>query len=135
MKQAPGSIKKHLSDVCTKLSSNYSHVLKQSANSLRMMKKSSTIELMVADMNDAVEEVHSALRSLQPAATNQSSGEERKQLISTTETVHLMEVLPLISVSSILIDISVRIEEIVDAIEDLAELAVLQLIIMSSLER
>ena len=60
-------------------------MLKQSANSLRMMKKSSTIELMVADMNDAVEEVHSALRSLQPAATNQSSGEERKQLISASD--------------------------------------------------
>jgi len=98
-------------------------VLKESANSLRRMKKSSTIELMVADMNDAVEEVHGALRSLQPAATDQSNGEEMKLFMSTTGTVHLLEVLPLIPVSSLLTDISARIEEIVDAVEDLAELA------------
>ena len=98
-------------------------MLKELANSLRTMKKSSTIELTVADINDAVEEVYSALRSLQPAAKDHTDGEERKQPISTAETVHLLEVLPLISVSSLLTDISARIEEIVDAVEDLADLA------------
>lgn len=73
-------------------------------------------------MNDAVEEVHRTLKALQPDS-DQSKGEEREQVIATTETVKILEALPLISAVSLLIEISVRIEGIVDAVEDLANLA------------
>ncbi|ONK59214.1 uncharacterized protein A4U43_C08F4150 [Asparagus officinalis] len=116
--QVPRSLKNHLSDVCTKLSLEYHKVLKEAAKFLRTMRKSSTIELMMAEMNEAVEDVHSVLRSLKPAAE-----EEQKQHMLATESVNMMKVLPLISVVSLLIEISVKIEGIVDAVQDLADLA------------
>lgn len=116
-RQAPESIKKYLSHACTRLSLQFSKILKESANSLKTMKKSVTIELMMAEMNDIVEDVQSALRSFQ------SNGEEKEQPTLTKQTVKLIEALPLISVISLLTEISVRIEGIVDAVEDLADLA------------
>ncbi|KAJ6852866.1 aluminum-activated malate transporter 10-like [Iris pallida] len=85
------------------------------------------IEVMVADMNYAVEEVHDALRTLPQAvgatADNSSDQEKEHIIISTAPVMLLMEALPLISVSSLVIEISTRIKEVVDVIEDLVELA------------
>lgn len=126
--QAAGPVKKHLSKVCTNLSLECSKVLKEAANSIKTMKASSVIEVMVADMNYAVEGVHDALRTLPQAAgaaADHSTDQEKEQVISAAPApvMLLMEALPLVSVSSLLIEISARIEEVVDAVEDLAELA------------
>ncbi|KAJ6807538.1 aluminum-activated malate transporter 10-like [Iris pallida] len=124
--QATVPVKKHLSNVCTNLSLECSKVLKEAANSIKTMKASSAIEVMVADMNYAVEGVHGALRTLPQAAgaaADHSTDQEKEQVISTAPVLLLMEALPLVSVSSLLIEISARIEEVVDAVEDLAELA------------
>ncbi|KAG1360708.1 aluminum-activated malate transporter 10-like [Cocos nucifera] len=104
--QAPESIKKHISDVCVKLSLECSKVLKELASSIKSMKKSSRINYLVGEMNAAVEELLDAFRSLQQA-----------------DSVPLFESLPLVTVASLLIEISARTDRVVDAVEDLASLA------------
>ncbi|KAJ0964084.1 hypothetical protein J5N97_029206 [Dioscorea zingiberensis] len=113
--QAPEYIKTHLNEVCIRLSSEASKVLKEAASSMKTTMKSPYIDSFVGEMNIAVEELHTALRTL-----------PNKKLITPsqgTETMSLIEALPMIPVSSLLIEISARIEGVVDAVEELAELA------------
>lgn len=71
------------------------------------MKKSSRINCLVGEMNNAVEELLDVLRSLQ----------------LQEDSVPLFESLPLVTVASLLIEISVRTYRVVDAVEELASLA------------
>ncbi|XP_072986330.1 aluminum-activated malate transporter 10 [Typha latifolia] len=135
--QAPESMKKHLSDVCMKLSSRCSLVLKEVSNTIKDMTRSQNIDLLVADMNNAVQELQSALKSLPnrlaqgttttttTTTTQQQTeaSEEKKHSISIAPTVPLMEALPLITVVSLLIEISTRIEGVVDAVDTLSSRA------------
>ncbi|KAJ0968390.1 hypothetical protein J5N97_025307 [Dioscorea zingiberensis] len=110
--QAPKHIKKHLSEVFMKVSSEASKVLKESTSSVSVMTKSPCIDLLIGEMNIAVEELHSAMRTLPDAIATSSS-----------PTVSFVETLPLITIASLLIEISTRVEAIVDSVEELANLA------------
>ncbi|KAG1354553.1 Aluminum-activated malate transporter 10 [Cocos nucifera] len=128
--QAPEPTKKHLREVCAKLSSESSKVLKELSSSMKSMKRSQNIDLLVEEMSNAVEELHNALRSfpnqltqaaVQPAV--EATEEKKRDSISVTTTLPVMEVLPLITVASLLIEISARIDGVVDAVRTLADLA------------
>lgn len=106
-------------------------VLKELSNAIKEMAYSSSLDLLVCDMNMAVQDLQDALRSLpnqlQEAAQVQKASVS--SAITTTVktqnvvTMPLMEVLPVITVASLLIEISVRIEGIVDAVDTLADLS------------
>ena len=113
--QAPKYIKKHLNEVCTKVSLKAAKVLKETANSIKSMTKSACIDSLIGEMNIAVEELHSALRTLPNKKVTSSS--------QRIETMSFIEALPIIPVSSLLIEISARVEGVVDSVEELAELA------------
>ncbi|OAY64480.1 Aluminum-activated malate transporter 10 [Ananas comosus] len=127
--QAPESIKKHLSDVCMRLSSQCSMVLKDMSSSIKAMRRSQGIDVLVADMNEAVQDLQSALKALPSqliqgtASPQREAASDEKHSISVTATLPLMEALPLITVASLLIEISSRIEGAVNAVETLARLA------------
>lgn len=113
-----------------KLSSESSKVLKELSSSVKLMKSSQSIDLLVEEMSNAVEQLHDALRSfpnqltraaIEPAA--EDATEEKKHSISVATTLPVMEVLPLITVASLLIEISARIDGVVDAVRTLADLA------------
>lgn len=93
------------------------------------MRRSQGIDLLVADMNDAVQDLQSALKALPSqliqgtASPQREAASEEKHSISVTATLPLMEALPLITVASLLIEISSRIEGAVNAVETLARLA------------
>ncbi|XP_043699791.1 aluminum-activated malate transporter 10-like [Telopea speciosissima] len=132
--QAPDFIKKHFSDACIILSSYSSRVLKELVISITTMRRSFKIELSVREMKDALRELQNVLKSLHSCLLStppppssplpENSEETTKEPISTpTTTVPLMEVIPLLTVASLLIEIVARIEGVVKAVNELTNLA------------
>lgn len=122
-------MKKHLRHVCLRLGFASSKVLKELASSIKLMEESQSIQSLVAEMNNAVQELQVALRTLakqltQPGleAREDATGPIKKQGVPRV-TVSLMEAMPLITATSLLIEVSERIEPLVDAVTTLACLA------------
>ncbi|GMI76444.1 hypothetical protein like AT4G00910 [Hibiscus trionum] len=121
-------IKKHVSKGCMKVSSSSSNAIRELAEIVKTMKKSSTIDSLVSEMNSAVQELQNDLKSL-PGSWNRSTVREHKTLevawSEATPTVHfpVMEMIPVVSLACILIEISGQIEAMVDAVGELAKLA------------
>ncbi|XWS50140.1 hypothetical protein CRYUN_Cryun12cG0063200 [Craigia yunnanensis] len=120
-------IKKHLSTSCLKVSSSSSSAIRELAETVKTMKKSSTIDLLVGEMNSAVQELQNDLKSLShllnPSADPENKKLETSCMEATTTTVPLMEIIPVVTLASIIIEIVVRIESLVDNVEELAKLA------------
>ncbi|KAF6136204.1 hypothetical protein GIB67_001613 [Kingdonia uniflora] len=127
--QAPDFIKKHVSDACMRLSSHSSTVLKELAINIKTMKKSSTIDITIAEMYCAVVDLQNVLKSLPTQLSSPQLSvveppvNEKTNPISTMTIVPLVEVLSLVTVASLLIEITSRIEGVVNAVEELAGLA------------
>lgn len=123
--KSPELIKRHLSDSCSRVGSNSSNVIKELALTIKSMKRSSQIDISIEEMNDAVQDLQENLKSLsclliEPKASEATVENENKEAILT---VPLVEVLPLVSFASLLIEITGRIEGLVKAVEELANLA------------
>ncbi|KAK3036069.1 hypothetical protein RJ639_029822 [Escallonia herrerae] len=127
--QAPESLKKHFNDVCMRLSSHSSNVLKELGNTMKSMTKSSKTESSVREMNFTVEELQSALKSLpyqlalftSPALEASNNGKDEAP--TEPSKVPLLEILPVTTVASLLIEIAARIEGIVEEVDELANQA------------
>ncbi|KAL3622283.1 hypothetical protein CASFOL_033694 [Castilleja foliolosa] len=121
--KAPDFLKKHFSKFCLILSANSSAVLKELAITIATMTKSSKIDHTVKEMKLAVQELQNAVASLskQPIGSTQSGNGIGKGNGNPTGTaVILVEIIPLVTVSSLLIDIAARIEKIVETVNVLA---------------
>ncbi|XP_058106350.1 aluminum-activated malate transporter 10-like [Magnolia sinica] len=127
--KAPEFIKKHLCGPCMRLSLHSSNVLKELSITTRTMRKSSTIDFSIGEMNGAVEDLQNALRSLPhqlpppPTSSTEEHEVDKNRHNSVPPIVSIMEVMPLITAASLLIEIAARIESVVDAVEKLAGLA------------
>lgn len=82
------------------------------------MNKSPTIDLLVEEMNSAVEELHNDLKSLSHLLNPSTTAENQ---ISATALVPFMEIIPVVTLASILIEIAVRIEALVGSVEELVK--------------
>lgn len=123
-------MKKHLRDACMKLSSDSSKVLKELSSSIKLMKRSKSIDALVGEMKNAVHELQNAFASLpnhltQTTASSpiESTEGKKNSNISIADGVALMEAMPLMTIASLLIEISARIQGVVDAVGTLATLA------------
>ncbi|KAH1114646.1 hypothetical protein J1N35_008024 [Gossypium stocksii] len=116
--QAAESIKKHLSTSCLKVSSSSSSAIKELSESVKKMNKSPTIDLLVEEMNSTVEELHNDLKSLSHLLNPSTTAENQ---ISATGLVPFMEIIPVVTLASILIEISPRIEALVGSVEELVK--------------
>ena len=123
-----------ISDACLAASSNSSSVITELARVIKTMKKSSSIDFLVGQMNSSVQDLQNDLKSLPSLLVTQpitpvpealNAQEKKIEQTSTTQpaSVPLMEIVPLVTLTSLLIEISSRIEGIVDAVEELADLA------------
>ncbi|CAD5168145.1 unnamed protein product [Musa acuminata subsp. malaccensis] len=128
--KAPECMKKHLRDACMKLSSDSSKVLKELSSSIKLMKRSKSIDALVGEMKNAVHELQNAFASLpnhltQTTASSpiESTEGKKNSNISIADGVALMEAMPLMTIASLLIEISARIQGVVDAVGTLATLA------------
>ncbi|GLT56106.1 hypothetical protein SLA2020_291770 [Shorea laevis] len=127
--QAPACIRNCLSDVSMRLCSHTTSVLKELATTIKTMTKSSTIDILVAEMNFAVQELQNALNSLPSQfippelMTVEGSADAKGECATKSGMPPLLEVLPLVTAVSLLIEIAARIGGVVDAVEELASLA------------
>lgn len=100
-----------------RLSSQCSQVLKELAATMKTMRKYSTTDVLVGEMNFAVQELQNALKSLPNQLLQIGAKGEQ------TTTVPLIDILPLATAIFLLFEIAARIEGIVDAVDELADLA------------
>lgn len=121
--QASELIKKHISNICLKVSSNSSGVIRELAMTIKTMKKSSKIHFLVGDMNNAVQELQINLKALPKLETAENKTTEDQPASKTVVAMPLMDIIPLVTLTSLLTEIVTRINGIVDAVEELADLA------------
>ncbi|KAK8944572.1 Aluminum-activated malate transporter 10 [Platanthera zijinensis] len=121
--QAPELLKKHLMDACMKLSSKSSEILKELSSSIKSMRStsSSSSALMAKEIKEAVEEAKRALSSL--PSNYQLSIEEDVEMLDRAKRQSLMESLPLVTFAALLMEISVKVDAVEKAVQELAELA------------
>ncbi|KAI3967862.1 hypothetical protein MKW92_016121 [Papaver armeniacum] len=123
--------KKHLSEVCMKLSSHSSMVLKELAVVTKSMTKSTAIDFLVEQMNSTVEDLQTTIKSLPTQFSPPSTGleghaeekEKKDNPIISPIIVPFMDVIPLVTLSSLLTEITIRIEKIVEAVDELSMMA------------
>ncbi|KAL6131116.1 hypothetical protein ACLB2K_069494 [Fragaria x ananassa] len=121
--QAPGIwyLKKHVSNACKTMNKSSSDILRELAITVKTMTKSSKMGLLVQEMNTAVQKLQISLKSLPScliAPTSEETADEapfRKTCITP-----LVEVIPLTTFVSLLIENAARINGIVDAVNELA---------------
>lgn len=122
---------KRLDIACLKLSSNSSKVLRELSCSLKSMKTSRSISLLVGEMHDAVKEAGEALESFAnklepssiPTPTASEANEEKQKSILTATASAVREIMPIMVAASLLIEISARIDQVVHAADTLSKLA------------
>lgn len=124
--KSPDFVKIHLGDTCSSVSSNTCEIIKELAQSIKTMTRSSQIDMSVMKLNDSVQLLHENLKSLstlliqEEVLQSKTNENEHKE---TVLTISLMDVIPLVSFASLLIEIAGRVEGLVEAVEDLAKLA------------
>ena len=125
--QAPDTIKKHLSDICLRVSIKCSSVIRELATNIKTMRKSPKLDLLIEEMNAAVEELQNDLKVLPallvPRNGNGNGEGEPDRNSPTSSPVPLAELIPLATFASLLIEIAARVEAIVDAVEKLGSVA------------
>ncbi|PRQ41763.1 putative aluminum-activated malate transporter [Rosa chinensis] len=112
-----------MSNIALKVSSESSRVIKELARTMKTMKKSSTIDYLVGEMNNAVLELQEDLKSLpnlfiNPQPLQGADCPEKRN----PGVVALMDIMPLVTLVSLLTEIATRIEGMVNAVEELAEM-------------
>ncbi|CAH1419878.1 unnamed protein product [Lactuca virosa] len=132
--QVPESLKNHLDSSCMNLSSSASTVIRELATIVSTTTRSNKIDMAVEDMKNAVQELQNDLKSLpdllvQPHDKGEESStpkslEKNDRVPSQITVIPLMEVIPIVSFASLLMETASRIEEnIVKAVEELADSA------------
>ncbi|XP_075477731.1 LOW QUALITY PROTEIN: aluminum-activated malate transporter 10-like [Primulina tabacum] len=125
--KAPDVLKAHFSKFCLRLSSNSSLVIKELSMVINTMTKSTKIYLIVQEMNNAVEELQNALKSFSEQSTASLTvlklEESDNGAGGTISSPALVQIAPLLTVSSLLMEIAARTEKIADAVNSLANKA------------
>lgn len=125
-------MKKHISNISLKVGTNSAGVLRELANTIRSMRKSSkVVDILIAEMNSAAQELQDLLKSYPnlvttpPSHTTQGSETETT---SSGELPHkkeltLMDVIQVVTIASLLIETVARVEDIVCSVKELSDLA------------
>lgn len=103
--QTPYEFRSRIQESCTNISLESGKALKEASSMIKNMSKSSTPNFHVSNAKNAAESLKSVLR------TNPWEGADQ------------LEIIPASTVASLLIDIVVCVEQICEAVEELASLA------------
>lgn len=128
MQEARQFLKRHLHKSCMELCSHSCSVLKELALMMKTMKRSSKLDFSIGEMNFAVQELQDALRSLPsnlqpPMLTTADANNEKPGTDVGCLSPPLLEVLPLVTLVSLLIETAARIEDLSDGVVELSEKA------------
>ncbi|KAI3812844.1 hypothetical protein L1987_17556 [Smallanthus sonchifolius] len=123
--QVPESLKKHLESACLNLSTSSSNVIRELATVVSTMTRSVKINMAVEDMKHAILDLQNDLKSLPYLLIQLHDHKEKNQVVSNETTMMpLLDVIPLVSFASLLIETASRIEEnMVKTVEELSESA------------
>ncbi|RCV21744.1 hypothetical protein SEVIR_4G130000v4 [Setaria viridis] len=125
--QEPAHVKKHLAGACVALGRHCAAVLREASGSIASMTRSGRLALVVGDMNRAAEELRDELRCLAALLEEDDSSNadaEHEQSTDAPEPAPpLIEVLPLFTTASLLLEICTRAEGVVSAVDNLATTA------------
>ncbi|PKU79060.1 aluminum-activated malate transporter 10-like [Dendrobium catenatum] len=125
--QAPEIIKDYLCSAFMRLSFNSSIVLKELAKSANEISKSSTMDDLVKDMKVAADELQVALRTLPRMILAIKENQTRVYNGELKDiNLNLVEVIPLATVTSLLMEITTRIEGTVSTVNDFVNEALLK---------
>lgn len=124
-------MKKHISNISLKVGTNSAGVLRELANTIRSMRKSSKVDNLIAEMNSAAQELQDLLKSYPnlvstlPSHSTQGSETETKTSVELPQKkeLTLMDVIQVVTVASLLIETVARVEDIVCSVEELSDLA------------
>ncbi|KAL4562606.1 hypothetical protein LXL04_026634 [Taraxacum kok-saghyz] len=122
--KVPELVKEHMNQVCMPLSSSSSKVLRELAFTMETMTKSTKTDLFVHEMNLAVESVQNVFKHL--------SNQTILMPVPDEETGHkpqlipIMDIFPLATMASLLIEIADKVQGIVVQVEEMALLAEFQ---------
>ncbi|KAL9234566.1 hypothetical protein vseg_009424 [Gypsophila vaccaria] len=126
--QAPEFLKQHIKDYCMKLSISSSKVLNELATTIRKNRRSTSIDFLVDQMNIEVEDLQNALKSLPchtilPKSTTESLEQGNEKKLESTTKASMLEVLSVGTMVTLLVEAAGRIEQIVEAVDNLASIA------------
>ncbi|KAI6707782.1 hypothetical protein NL676_010744 [Syzygium grande] len=125
--QATEHLKEYLKEASMAVCFHSCNVLRELSMSVKTMTNSSKLQLSLGEMNFALQELQNALKSLptqlilqQPLADESN---ENKSTTTKERAPPVIGVIPLATLVSLLTEITARIEETVDGVVKLAELA------------
>ncbi|KAL9687818.1 hypothetical protein QQ045_032225 [Rhodiola kirilowii] len=128
--QTSGLLSNQIGDVCVKLSSASSNVLRELSSTVKSMTKSPKVDFLVGEMNFAIQELQRATRTFphllahsSPPQIIEASHDSPSDHIKKSEETPIMQVLPLATLVTLVIEIAARIEQIVDTVDELSTLA------------
>ncbi|CAL5042653.1 unnamed protein product [Urochloa decumbens] len=121
---APPQAKKHLAGACAALSRHCAAALREASGSVATMTRSGRIALVVGDMNAAAEELRDELTCLAALLEDGDVDVNSPDAADLPEPAPpLIEVLPLFTAASLLLEICARAEGVVGAVDNLATAA------------
>ncbi|CAN4077498.1 unnamed protein product [Withania somnifera] len=126
--QASELLKNKLTNTCQQVSSSTTEILKELALSMKTMRKSSRMDMLIQEKNSAIQELETLMESgliiIQlKEAKNEKDVQEKPVIRTSTNVIPLVEIIPTATFASLVIEIAMRIEEIVDAVDELSKLA------------
>ncbi|PAN07545.1 hypothetical protein PAHAL_1G344300 [Panicum hallii] len=110
--QAPEHAKRLLRGACARVAARCARVLREASRSVATMTASRALDFAAADMDTALHELQGDMRSLPSTLAAELAAE-----------TSLMDTMPVFTVASLLVEISARVEGVVDAVDELATLA------------
>ncbi|CAN6169895.1 unnamed protein product [Urochloa humidicola] len=125
--QVPPQAKKHLASACAVLSRHCAAVLREASGSVATMTRSGHLALVVGDMNAAAEDLRDELSCLATLLEDDddvySPDAAEHDQSAAADAPPLIEVLPLFTAASLLLEICARAEGVVGAVDNLATAA------------
>ncbi|GAA0157805.1 hypothetical protein Leryth_023142 [Lithospermum erythrorhizon] len=123
--QDSGHMMNTIGKIYFNLSSSSSGILRELARSIKTMTKSSKMDVLVEQMNYSVEELRDFLNHVPGFSNTETERKclENEQNKASQNVVSLLEVIPIVSYASLLIEIASRIEDIIFVVQELAHMA------------
>ncbi|KAJ8440626.1 hypothetical protein Cgig2_031043 [Carnegiea gigantea] len=126
--QVPEFLKNQIKENCTSLSSSSAEVLKELATAIKTRRRSFQIDFLVEKMNCTAEDLHDAIKSLPyqivlSPPTVEGSAKRNAEKTEKSNKASVLEVLPLGTLVTLLIETAARVQEIVLAVDNLAKMA------------
>jgi hypothetical protein len=120
---APCHTRRHLAGACARVAARCATALRAASSSVDTMTTSRDLGLAVVEMNAAVEELQADLRALPSRLLLAEATTTAGSAAAEPTALMMVGAAQLFTITSLLIEVSLRIEGVVDAVDTLANLA------------